>query len=98
MQECTLPPAELPRRLAEFDTLVATALVDAVRTGPTGARLRFAGPAGLSSALRDLAARERQCCTFFEFTVSAAGDAVQVEVAFPPAYAAVLDELLARAR
>ncbi|RSM64897.1 hypothetical protein DMB66_18460 [Actinoplanes sp. ATCC 53533] len=42
-------------------------------------QLRLAGPVGLAATARDLTARETECCSFFTFTVTAAGPADDVE-------------------
>ena len=97
---CTLPTAERPLRLAEFDTLFA-----AVRhlevLSPTRGRLRLAGPPGLAATVRDLTERETRCCSFFTFTVTpqpaADGEAVILEVQVPARYADVLESLTGRA-
>ena len=53
---CTLPTAERPLRLAEFDDLFATALRGQQRLSPTRLRLRLDPVA--EQAARDLAVRE----------------------------------------
>jgi hypothetical protein len=99
---CTLPTAEQPLRSAEFDALFATAVrgVDAV--DPTHARLRLSGAAGLGATVRDLAARETRCCSFFTFTVTdepaTDGEAVTLDVRVPARYADVLTALVDSAR
>jgi hypothetical protein len=94
-QACTLPTAERPVRVAEFDGLFATALRGQQRLAPTLLRWRL-DPAA-EPAARDLAGREAGCCSFFAFTFARAGDAVQVDVEVPPPYAGVLDALAQRA-
>ena len=98
---CTLPTVDRPLRLAEFDELFATAVREVEILGPTQARIRLAGPAGLEARVRDLTARETACCSFFDFTVTPApapDDAVVVDVKVPIAYADVLASLAQRAR
>jgi hypothetical protein len=98
---CTLPTSARPLRLAEFDELFSTAVRSVDRLDATHARLRLSGPMGLASGVRDLTARETQCCSFFTFTVTAEpaedGEAVVLDVAVPPRYADVLASLTARA-
>jgi hypothetical protein len=98
---CTLPTVDRPVRLAEFDELFATAVRDVEILAPTHARMRLAGPTGLEERVRDLAARETGCCSFFDFTVTparAADDvAVVLDVEVPVAYADVLASLAQRA-
>ena len=80
---CTLPTAERPLRLAEFDTLFAEHL-----TGSTWIddrlRLELTGGDGLRDRVADLAARESECCSFFDFSLSGAGDTIVLEVGAPP--------------
>ncbi|MGI5241928.1 hypothetical protein [Dactylosporangium sp. CA-139066] len=96
---CTLPTAQRPLRLAEFDALFATAVRAVETVSPTHARMRLAGPAGLEATVRDLAARETACCSFFTFTVTPLpeGDALILDVEVPTAYADVLASLTGRA-
>ena len=96
-EACTLPTAELPLRQAEFDELFGTA-VDIARLTDRHARLSLAGPAGLAEQVRDLAAREQECCSFFTFTIGTQPpDLVIFEVEVPAGHVAVLDALLDRA-
>ncbi|MEV4703283.1 hypothetical protein [Actinoplanes sp. NPDC049316] len=98
---CTLPTAERPLRVAEFDALFASAArhIDAVT--PTHAVIRLAGPPGLEATVRDLTARETACCSFFTFTVtatpSAAGEEVTLHVDVPAEHTDVLQALTRRA-
>jgi hypothetical protein len=98
---CTLPTAERPVRLAEFDALFATAVRQVDAIGPTHARLRLTGPAGLAAQVRDLTARETGCCSFFTFTTTpepaADGEAVVLDIEVPAAHADVLASLTQRA-
>ncbi|NUO57978.1 MAG: hypothetical protein HOV71_01100 [Hamadaea sp.] len=140
---CTLPTAEQPLRVAEFDALFAASLRHADRRTPTRLRLTLgsstepadaspsdAGPANaspadaspadaspasagpadtspadtspadvsLADAVRDLAARETQCCSFFTFTVATPEPGVvRLDVEVPSGHVDVLDALEARA-
>lgn len=98
---CTLPTVERPVRLAEFDRLFATALRGVESVTPTHARIRLAGPAGLVATVRDLTARESDCCSFFTFTVTpepvGEGEALVCDVEVPARYADVLAALADRA-
>ncbi|MEH1125266.1 hypothetical protein [Micromonospora sp. CPCC 206061] len=91
---CTLPAAEQPLRLAEFDDLFATSVrrVDPVST--TQAPLHLTGPAGLTDRVRDLAARETSCRSFVTFTTTpqeaTGGEAVVLDVEIPAAHADML--------
>ncbi|MDY7090362.1 MAG: hypothetical protein SYR96_35385 [Actinomycetota bacterium] len=98
---CTLPKAGRPLRLAEFDDLFATAVDWVAPVSATHARLYLAGPAGLAARVRDLAARETKCCSFFTFTTTgepaADGEAVVLDIEVPAAHADVLASLAQRA-
>jgi hypothetical protein len=100
-EACTLPTAERPLRVAEFDHLFATAVrrVDSIHA--TRARLHLTGPAGLATRVRDLTARETECCSFFTFTTTAHpaadGEAVVLDIEVPAAHADVLASLAQRA-
>jgi hypothetical protein len=95
---CTLPTAERPLRLAEFDALFRGAVREVADVSPTHTRMRLAGPPGLEATVRDLTARESACCSFFTFTVEPSAGDVTLGVEVPPPYAGVLAALTARAR
>jgi hypothetical protein len=95
-ESCTLPTAAHPARQGEFEALFATAL-SAQRVGPVHLRLCFAGSDALASTVRDVAARESVCCSFFDFTVCVDADRVLLDVRVPPARAEVLDGMTALA-
>ena len=94
-QACTLPTAERPVRVAEFDELFATGLRGQQRLART--RLRWRLDVAAEATARDLTGREIQCCSFFTFTFTPAGDALQLDVEVPAGHAAVLDALARRA-
>jgi hypothetical protein len=98
---CTLPRVEQPLRLAEFDDLFATAVRRVDPVSASHARLHLTGPAGLADRVRDLAARETGCCSFFTFTTiprpATDGEAVVLDIEVPAAYADVLASLTQRA-
>jgi len=98
---CTLPTAERPLRLAEFDDLFATAVHRVDPVSATRARLHLTGPAGLAARVRDLAARENECCSFFTFITipepATDGEAVVLDIEVPAAHADVLAYLAQRA-
>jgi hypothetical protein len=89
---CTLPTAELPLRRAEFDDLFGTA-VARDRLGPTHLRVVLTAPA---DAVRDLTARETECCSFFRFSVSAQPAGVVLDIEVPPVRASILDAIESR--
>ncbi len=100
---CTLPTAEQPLRVAEFDALFAAALRE-VRRPPgvaTRARLLLAGDGGLRDRVQKLADAETACCSFFTFTLTtlagADGTTLALDIEVPSAYADVLAGLVIRA-
>jgi hypothetical protein len=96
-EACTLPTAERPLRLAEFDTLF-TGLTGLDRLGPTSVRMHLAGTVGLEGNVRDLTAREAECCSFFTFTTTPVTDSqVTLDIEVPAAHTAVLEGLADRA-
>jgi len=90
---CTLPTAERPLRVAEFDDLFAF-VVRAERSQPQ--RLDLVLRRIVESPARDLARRESQCCSFFTFEFEPAGADVVMHIAVPPEHVEVLDALEAR--
>jgi hypothetical protein len=90
---CTLPTAERPLRVAEFDDLFAF-VVRAERSQPR--RLDLVLRRIVESPARDLARREGQCCSFFTFDFEAVGDDVVMRIGVPPEHLEVLDALEAR--
>lgn len=94
---CTLPIAEQPLRLAEFDALFS-ASVRRERLAPRHLRVTLAGGGELADSVRDLAERETRCCSLFTFAVSSpATGVVQLDVEVPAGHVDVLDALEARA-
>jgi hypothetical protein len=93
---CTLPTAERPLRLAEFEGLFADHLTQLAWDGGR-LRLSLSGGAGLRDAVADLTARESACCSFFDFSLSGLADAVVLEVGVPPERREILDALAALA-
>lgn len=95
---CTLPVAERPLRVAEFDGLFAAALRGLARPEPTLVRLWLDGSDEVAAATRELVARESACCSFFEFTLDRTSDhMLLLGVRVPSERVAVLDGLAARA-
>jgi hypothetical protein len=93
---CTLPTADRPLRVAEFDDLFARA-TDVDRRSATELRVVLAGGDDLLERARDVAARETACCSFFSFTLAGGGGRVQLDVTVPAARTDVLDALAERA-
>jgi hypothetical protein len=93
--ECTLPTAERPLRLAEFDAFFAN-VRDVRRSQPR--QLDLVIPSAAETAGRDLADRESACCSFFSFTFTSHDGDVVMEIGVPTEYVNVLDALEERAR
>ena len=96
-ESCTLPAADLPGRLAEFDAAFAAGLRSAEVISPTHARLVFSADQAQAKALAGLLDRESQCCSFFTFDQKAEGSIVTVDVTVPAGHAETLSALAARA-
>ncbi|MFF0246998.1 hypothetical protein ACWEU6_13655 [Streptosporangium sandarakinum] len=94
---CTLPTAEQPLRVAEFDALFTDAVRGAARPEPTRLRLELVFSPGNAARAAELTARESGCCSFFTFTLSIAGGSLALEVTVPAEHTEVLDALQARA-
>jgi hypothetical protein len=104
---CTLPTADQPLRVAEFDDLFATALRAIERPDDSGrARLVLAGGDGLADRVKRLADAETACCSFFTFTLgpltmgeadAAEGTVLALDIEVPVARADVLAALIRRA-
>ncbi len=94
---CTLPTAERPLRLAEFDTLFRDHLGSVTRDDDV-VRLHLSGPPGLLERTRDLTARESACCSFFDFRLNGTDADAVLEVRVPPARRDVLAALADRAQ
>lgn len=94
-ESCTLPTAEQPLRVAEFDDLFAAGLWRLERLNPTALRL-YLDPEMRGTAV-DLTDRETGCCSFFTFDVTSVGELVALDAGVPPGHVDVLDALAARA-
>lgn len=92
--ECLLTPSEMGTRKDEFRTLAAAHLVETSRT-ERGASLAFREADGaVEAAVRELVRAERECCPFFELSVTTEGGIVRLEIAAPPQAQAYVDGLL----
>jgi hypothetical protein len=95
---CTLPTAQRPLRLAEFDALFTAAARTPQRLDRQRLRLDLDGDPDLEARVRDLAARETECCSFFTFTVTAVEPGrVRLDIEVPTGHVEVLDTLAERA-
>ncbi len=92
---CTLPAAERPGRLAEFEELFARSLRSQDRPAPTRLRWHLEPEAELTA--RHLTTREASCCAFFTFSFGSAGPDLVLDIDVPSGYTAVLDALQSQA-
>jgi hypothetical protein len=95
-QSCTLPTAEQPLRVAEFDALFTDAVRAADRPSRTQLSLDLEPTAEMAEQAAGLVVRETACCSFFTFTLTATGGALELGVAVPDSHVEVLDALAAR--
>ena len=78
---CTLDgtPGAFAERMAEYRRLFGEHLAWRSRT-PTAISFQFRAGPGVEDWVRDLARREKACCAFFDFTVTADGQEVRWDV------------------
>jgi hypothetical protein len=81
-------PDTLAERAAEYGRLFTQALTGRERSD-AGIRFRFRADPGVADWVRDLADREKACCAFFNFTVTADNEEVRWD-------ASVIDDTAAR--
>ena len=93
---CTLPTAERPLRVAEFDEVFTRAVRGAERAGQSRLRLDLDPGPGVAGRIAELAAAETGCCSFFTFTLTVADGSLLLDVTVPPSSIEVLDALAAR--
>lgn len=87
---CTLPSAEVPLRLAEFDQFFAASVLRWARPEPTVLELVL--PQTAEAAGRDLAGRESACCSFFGFSFEQpAAERVLMRISVPVERVEILD-------
>ena len=91
--DMTDAPDTPEERVAEYDRLFSQAFVGRERT-PTGVRFRLRADEGVEAWVRDLAAREKACCPFFDYTIATVGAEVHwdMSVVDDDNARAVLDE------
>jgi hypothetical protein len=73
--DLTGAPDTAEQRMAEYGRLFAQSLAGRDRTEQR-VRLRFRTDGGVEAWVRDLAAREKACCPFYDFGISATGGEV----------------------
>jgi hypothetical protein len=93
---CTLSPNLMAGRLAEFEALFANRLL-AVERAPLLLRLVFDVDDAQERAVRDLFAREQQCCAFYSLAYVRQGGRLVVEISVPAQAGPTLDGLQALA-
>ncbi|MGW9169798.1 hypothetical protein ACWGPP_19270 [Agromyces sp. NPDC055657] len=93
-QACSLPTAQRPLRVAEFDRLFAESVLGLTRVNLT--RLDVELKAAAADRARDLAVRESACCSFFTFSFVKGVPNVVMRIEVPAAQTAVIDSLAAR--
>jgi hypothetical protein len=93
---CTLPTAEQPLRVAEFDELFGAAVRGVHRPDATTLRLDLEPTAKVAARAADLAVRETGCCSFFTFGLVATGGRLRLDIEVPAGQVEVLDALAAR--
>jgi hypothetical protein len=86
--DMTDAPDTATERFLEYQQLFRDSLIGRERVGES-IRFRFRADPGVEEHVRDLAAREKSCCGFFDFTVTAVDDEVHWD-------ATVVDDPLAR--
>jgi hypothetical protein len=97
---CTLPTADQPLRVAEFDALFAASLrsVERAPAPATRVRLVLTGDEDLRDRVELLVEAETACCSFFTFRITRLGDDVlAVDVEVPGGQSDVLAGLVDRA-
>jgi hypothetical protein len=94
---CTLPTADQPLRVAEFDELFASAVEEVERTSANTLRLTLRAEPDVAATAAKLAAREVHCCGFFTFDLNLAPSSLTLDVAVPTNRADVLGGLQIRA-
>jgi hypothetical protein len=95
---CSLGQGDLAERQRRWHTLARNAILDIAPTGH-GLRLRFRADPGVVAELRDLAALERDCCAFADWTVNSDADAHVMDIrANSPAAVATVHAMFAGLR
>lgn len=87
--DMTGAPDTPEERMAEYGRLFAQHLVERERTAE-GIRFRLRADKGVEAWVRDLAARDKACCPFMDFTVATVGEEVHYDMT-------VVDDDIARA-
>ncbi len=95
---CTLPTEQVPLRVAEFDDLFANALRSLQRPEPGWLRLGLDPAPQVEATVADLAARETECCSFFDFTLHRSNEGqLWLDVRVPAGREPILDAIARQA-
>ncbi|TFV91497.1 hypothetical protein E4P38_01280 [Blastococcus sp. CT_GayMR16] len=106
VESCTLPTAEQPLRVAEFDDLFGASLRAVETSSAVHTRLVLEGDGTLPDRVRRLADAEASCCSFFTFTLATLGTSeavppdrtvVALDIEVPVTRSDVLSALVQRA-
>jgi hypothetical protein len=89
---CSLSPNALSERRGAWRSLIAQALDRRVEPG----RVLSTYPKGLEIArsLAQLVEAEKDCCPFLEFDIRESDSTIEVELRYPPEFAATLASVL----
>jgi hypothetical protein len=90
--ECTLPTADRPLRTAQFREVFGELARDVERAAPGRLRLTLTASPEVAGRVAELAVRETECCSFFEFTLTA-GKGLSLEIAVPKGREEILDAM-----
>ena len=88
---CSLPTAERPLRVAEFDALFKSAVRGVSRVHPRRVRITLDATPRVAAQVADLAMRESACCAFYTFTLTAAAGQLDLDLTVPAEHVEVLD-------
>ena len=93
---CTLPTAQRPLRVAQFEEFFTTSVRSGRRVDRTRLRLDLEATPAVAGHAAELLTRETACCSFFTFTLSAANGELVLEVSVPQAHTEALDAMAGR--
>jgi MerR family copper efflux transcriptional regulator len=89
---CTLPPDALSERRGAWRSLMAQALHRRVEPGRVLST--YPNAPEIARSLVQLAEAEKDCCQFLEFDIRESDSTIEVELRYPPEFAAVLASVL----
>ena len=94
---CTMPTAEQPLRLAEFDALFAEDVLSVEQTSSGEVALALKPESHVAARAAQLAAAETGCCSFFTFGITITEGRLDMVVSSDPRHEDVLAALASRA-